>query len=183
MSRIGIIICLFCVGCASRPSIDRAVVMNKSLSTKVASLNKFSKYPGVEDEISQIQKWTGHMGRNIGLVDGCLKTRGGIANPICRADVDEMGRFVALIAVSAERATIDVDHSNASGITKKTARKRFLDIPFREAQIDITLDRSGLLVQRPNMSHLPETPRPRGPYNAVPPFIEPTPEPPTLGEP
>jgi hypothetical protein len=161
--RTWIIICLLCVGCASRSSIDRAVILNKSLSTKVSQLNKFSKYPGVEDENSQIQKLTGDMGRNVILVDGCLKTRGGISNPICRADVDEMGRLVALIAVSAERATIDVDHSKASGGTKKAARKQFLDIPFREAQIDIILGQSGLLVQRPNMSHISETPRPRGP--------------------
>jgi hypothetical protein len=144
-------------GCASRTPIDRAAALNKSISSKAASLSRFAKYTGVEDEQSQIKEAIGQTARDIGLVRDCLKHRGGIANPICRADAYETENRVIWITASASRAMDDVDHNpKASEGTKRKAHKMLASIQGGAEKTDITLDRGGLLVRRTFRVRLPQ---------------------------
>lgn len=152
---------IFCVGCAPRAPIDRAAVLNKSMSKQIASLRRFDQFAGVEDEQSQLADASGQLAGDIGLVRGCLKHRGGIQNPICRADWNETDTRVTWIHASADRAAADVAQSvKASNRTKRKARKAFTVIQAKAEQARTTLDQGGLLVRRARPTLNPTWPRP-----------------------
>jgi len=143
---------MICFGCAP---IDRAAVLNKSLAKKATTLSRFGKYPGVEDEQSQIKEASSQLSRDIGLVKDCLKHRGGIANPICRADYKETEFRVGWITASSTRAEGDIDKNPAANEkAKRKARKTFSEIQGNAKRTMATLDQGGLLVKRFSTVHM-----------------------------
>lgn len=140
---------LICLGCAPRAPIDRAAVLNKSVTKQVRSLNRFSQLPGVEDEQGQLTQATMEFNRDIGLVHDCLRDRGGIENPICRFDAREVEHRTEWIAASSGRLEEDVFHSTkANDRTKRKAKKAVTAIQAKAAKIEPTLGQGGLLIRR-----------------------------------
>jgi len=166
------VLLLVCFGCASRAPIDRAATFNKSLVKSTNSLSRFSKYSGVEDEQSQLKEASAWFARDIGLVKDCLKHRGGITNPICRADKTETAGRVTWITASADRGMVDIDKNPAANAkTKKAAHRTFSAIQASAQKTIGAMDHGGLLVTRYNTAHMPRPPL--DPYNARPPFVAP----------
>lgn len=147
------ILCIFIsfivIGCASHAPIERAAMLNKSLTKQVASLRQFSEYTGVEDEQAQLSEAAAQEKRDISLVRDCLIHRGGYSNPICRADARETKNRTTWIQASAGRGLDDIAHSTkASDRTKHKAQKTLSTIQAKAEQTRLTLDRGGLLVWR-----------------------------------
>lgn len=154
-------ILILCAGCAPRTPIDRAALLNKQMTAKAATVSQFAKYsPDVESEQSQLADAAAQEKRDIGLVHDCLRDRGGIKNPICRADWNVTNiRLDDWVQASANRAMDDVNHSpKASERAKRKARKQFTTIQTKAQKTFQTLDQGGLLVKRHSTAHPPAIP-------------------------
>lgn len=149
VARTAMILLFGILGCASRTPIDRAAILNKSVTKQVRSLNRFSRLSGVEDEQGQLTQATMEFTRDIGLVHDCLRDRGGIENPICRFDAREVEHRTEWITASSGRLEEDVFHSTkASDRTKRKAKKAVTAIQAKTARIESTLGEGGLLIRR-----------------------------------